>query len=115
MMEDKSVGERIDEFNKLILDLKNIGVTNEDEDQAFLLLSSLPKYFAHIKDIMLYGRESITLDDVQSALNLKELNQRSESKNSESGDGLYTRGRSEKRESHNGSKVKSRSKSQSDD
>uniref|UniRef100_A0A803P6G8 Uncharacterized protein n=1 Tax=Cannabis sativa TaxID=3483 RepID=A0A803P6G8_CANSA len=63
---------------------------------------------------MLYGRESITLDDVQSTLNLKELNQKSELKNSGSGVGLYARGKSEKMESHKSSKGKSRSKSQSD-
>uniref|UniRef100_A0A803PDC4 Integrase catalytic domain-containing protein n=1 Tax=Cannabis sativa TaxID=3483 RepID=A0A803PDC4_CANSA len=114
MMEDKSVGEQIDDFSKLILDLKNIDVTIEDDDQALLLLSSLLKSFAQFKDTMLYGRESITLNYVQLALNSKELNQRSESKNSGSGDGLYTRGRSEKRESHKSSKVKSRSKSKFD-
>uniref|UniRef100_A0A803PJ91 Reverse transcriptase Ty1/copia-type domain-containing protein n=1 Tax=Cannabis sativa TaxID=3483 RepID=A0A803PJ91_CANSA len=76
MMEDKYIGVKIDEFNKLIINLENIGVTIEDEDQALLLFSSLPKSFAHFKDRMLYGRESITLDDVQSALNSKELNQR---------------------------------------
>ncbi|KAM6547936.1 hypothetical protein CsatB_019612 [Cannabis sativa] len=64
MIEDKSIGENIDEFNKLILDRENIGVTIEDEDQAFLLFSSLSKSFVYFKDTMLYGRESITLDDV---------------------------------------------------
>uniref|UniRef100_A0A803PQT4 CCHC-type domain-containing protein n=1 Tax=Cannabis sativa TaxID=3483 RepID=A0A803PQT4_CANSA len=63
---------------------------------------------------MLHERESITLDDVQSTLNLKELNQRIELKNFGSGDELYTRGKSEKRESHKDSKEKSRSKSQFD-
>uniref|UniRef100_A0A803PGK5 GAG-pre-integrase domain-containing protein n=1 Tax=Cannabis sativa TaxID=3483 RepID=A0A803PGK5_CANSA len=91
MMEDKSIGKQIDEFNKLILDFKNIGVTVEDKDQALLLLSSLSKSFTHFKDTILYGKESITLDDVQSVLNSKELNQRSELKNFKSGDGLFTR------------------------
>uniref|UniRef100_A0A803NSV0 Retrovirus-related Pol polyprotein from transposon TNT 1-94-like beta-barrel domain-containing protein n=1 Tax=Cannabis sativa TaxID=3483 RepID=A0A803NSV0_CANSA len=88
MTEDKSVGEQIDEFNKLILDLENIGVTIEDKDLALWLLSSLPKFYVHFKDTMLYRRESITIDDVQSTLNSKELNQRSESKFFKSGDGL---------------------------
>ena len=72
MQDDKSVSEQIDEFNKLILDLENIGVTIEDEDQALLLLSSLPKSFGNFKDTMLYGRESFSLEDVQSALNSKD-------------------------------------------
>ena len=45
MQEDRSVEEQVDEFNKLILDLENIDVTVEDEDQALLLLNSLPKLY----------------------------------------------------------------------
>lgn len=33
MQDDKSVSEQIDDINKLILDLENIGVTIEDEDK----------------------------------------------------------------------------------
>uniref|UniRef100_A0A803PEB7 Retrovirus-related Pol polyprotein from transposon TNT 1-94 n=1 Tax=Cannabis sativa TaxID=3483 RepID=A0A803PEB7_CANSA len=91
MMEDKSVAEQIDEFNKLIMDLKNIGVAIEDEDQALLLLISLPNSFGQFKDTMLCGRGSITLDGVESTFDSKELNQRSDLKKFESGDGLYER------------------------
>nr|GEV70592.1 zinc finger, CCHC-type [Tanacetum cinerariifolium] len=36
------LSDHIDEFNKLILDLANIDIKIEDEDQALLLLMSLP-------------------------------------------------------------------------
>ncbi|GJR34966.1 hypothetical protein Tco_1210650 [Tanacetum coccineum] len=36
------LGDHIDEFNKLILDLANIDIEIEDEDQALMLLTSLP-------------------------------------------------------------------------
>ena len=80
MHEDKSIDEQLDIFNKLILDLENIDVTIDDEDQALLLLSSLPKSYSNFKDTLLYRKESLTLDEVQAALNSKELNHRSEDK-----------------------------------
>jgi len=49
MHEDRSVGEQLDLFNKIILDLENIDVTIDDEDQALLLLCSLPKSYSHFK------------------------------------------------------------------
>ena len=82
MQEEKSIDEQLDTFNKLILDLENIDVSIDDEDQALLLLSSLPKSYTTFKDTILYGKESLTLDEVQANLNSKELNQRSEEKGS---------------------------------
>lgn len=76
-------------------------------------MSSLQKSFGHFKDTMLYGKESISLDDVQSTLNSKELNQRSDSKMQGNAEGLYSRGRSEKKDGSKSQKGKSRSKSRS--
>lgn len=47
---------------------------------------------------MIYGKESLTLDEVHAALMSKELNKRSEMASDEQSDGLFVRGRSEKRE-----------------
>ena len=110
MQEDKSIDEQLDLFNKLILDLENIDVTIEDEDQALLLLSSLPKSYTNFKDTLLYGRESLTLDEVQAALNSKDLNFRSEERASTVAEGLNVRGGSEKRDFKQRSKSRSKSK-----
>lgn len=56
--EDKFIDEQLDEINKLILDLENIGVNIEDEDQALLLLSSLSISYTTFKDKLFYGRIS---------------------------------------------------------
>ena len=80
MQEDRTVESQVDFFNKLILDLENIDVTIDDEDQALLLLCALPKSFSHFKETLLYGRESLSLIEVQSALNSKELNDKNEQK-----------------------------------
>ena len=112
MQEDKSIDEQLDLFNKLILDLKNIDVSIDDEDQALLLLSSLPKSYATFKDTLLYGRESLALDEVQIALNSKELNHRSEEKEKSSAmaKGLNIKGRTKKSDFKPRSKSRSKSK-----
>ena len=61
MDETKELRKHIDEFNKVILDLKNIDVKIEEEDQAILLLSSLPKVYEHFVDTLLYGKQTLTM------------------------------------------------------
>lgn len=41
MTEDKSLDNRLDEFVKIVIDLKKVGVNIEDEDQAIMILNSL--------------------------------------------------------------------------
>ena len=73
MTAGKTMEENLDDFLKIILDLENIEVKVEDEDQALLLLQSLPESYSNLKDTMLYGRESITLEEVHNALLSKEM------------------------------------------
>ncbi|GKE47914.1 hypothetical protein Tco_1479172, partial [Tanacetum coccineum] len=61
MHSPKKLSEHIDEFNKLISDLANI-VDIDDEDQALMLLTSLPSSYDNFVETLLYGRESLTLD-----------------------------------------------------
>ncbi|GJS52670.1 retrotransposon protein, putative, ty1-copia subclass, partial [Tanacetum coccineum] len=89
----KKLSEHIDEFNKLIGDLANIDVDINDEDQALMLLTSLPSSYDNFVETYLYGRESLTLEDVLSSLNSRELKKRTYAK--DDGDGLYVRGRSD--------------------
>ncbi|GKB82922.1 zinc finger, CCHC-type containing protein [Tanacetum coccineum] len=89
------LGDHIDEFNKLILDLANIDTEMEDEDQALMLLTSLPLSYENFVDTLLYGRESLTMEDVLATLNLRELKKRIEGTKEETGDRLYVRERSD--------------------
>ncbi|PKU72844.1 Retrovirus-related Pol polyprotein from transposon TNT 1-94 [Dendrobium catenatum] len=113
MDEAKSIDDNLDEFNKLILDLENLEVKIEDEDKAIILLNSLPKSLRNFKETLKYGRETITVDEVQNALSSKILDMKISEKN-HSGEGLHVRGRSQKRgTSQKKWKSKSRSKSAS--
>lgn len=98
--------DHLDEFNKTILDLENIDIKVDDEEQALLLLQSLPKEYKNLHDTLVYGRDSLTLEEVQSALMSKELKKKSENRD-DSGEGLMVRGRSE----HKDYKQKDRSRS----
>ncbi|GKE32351.1 retrovirus-related pol polyprotein from transposon TNT 1-94, partial [Tanacetum coccineum] len=80
MHSGKKLSEHIDEFNKLIGDLANIDVDIDDEDQALMLLTSLPSSYDNFVETLLYGRESLTLEDVLSSLNSRELKKRTDAK-----------------------------------
>jgi hypothetical protein len=83
MKEGMPLCDHLDDFNRIILDLKNIDVKVDDEDQALILLCSLPDLFDNFVNSMLYGRDTISLADVKSALNSMELRTRLNGKGSD--------------------------------
>nr|GEV85726.1 retrovirus-related Pol polyprotein from transposon TNT 1-94 [Tanacetum cinerariifolium] len=89
------MGDHINEFNKLILDLVNIDIEIEDEDWALMLIMSLPSSYENFVDTLLYERESLTMEDVMTTLNSRKLKKRTEGTKEETGDGLYVRGMSD--------------------
>ncbi|GJX13164.1 zinc finger, CCHC-type containing protein [Tanacetum coccineum] len=93
MHSGKKLSKHIDEFNKLIDYLANIDVDIDDKDQALMLLTSLPSSYDNFVETLLYGKESLTLEDVLSTLNSRELKNKTNAKGD--GDGLYVRGRSD--------------------
>ncbi|KAD4178102.1 hypothetical protein E3N88_26693 [Mikania micrantha] len=111
MSAGKSIEDHTDEFNKLILDLENIEIVLDEEDQAIIFLTSLPQHYDHFVDTLLYGRESLTMEEVLSALNSRELKKRSDLKD-EGGEGLFVRGRADQRDQR-GSKNRGATRSRS--
>ncbi|KAK9066710.1 hypothetical protein SSX86_014033 [Deinandra increscens subsp. villosa] len=112
MSPGKSIEEHIDDFNKIVIDLENIENSIDDEDQAILFLASLPSSYMHFVDTMMYGRETISMEEVISALNSKELQRRIEGKDEVNSDGLLVRGRGEYRGNKKKPGYRSKSKSQ---
>ncbi|GJU76784.1 hypothetical protein Tco_1273854 [Tanacetum coccineum] len=87
------LGDHIDEFNKLILDLANIDIEIEDEDQALMLLTSLPSSYENFVETLFYGMKSLTMEDVLATLNSRELKKRTEGTKEETGDGVICKGK----------------------
>ncbi|KAL5777131.1 hypothetical protein ACOSP7_010057 [Xanthoceras sorbifolium] len=116
MSEGTSLGSHIDEFESLIMDLQNLDVKIDNEDQALLLLCSLPSSYGHFRETMFYGKDTISLKDVKNALETKEKIDHDitgQSFNSQA-QGLYARGRLEQRgKSQDRGKNKSKHRSKS--
>ncbi|KAL5552330.1 hypothetical protein UlMin_002506 [Ulmus minor] len=79
------------------MDLENIGVEYEDEDKALVLLYSLPRSYETLVDILQHGRDTISLEDVVSALKAKEQKWKSDM-GEQTGYGLFVRGRPSKKQ-----------------
>ncbi|GJU74634.1 zinc finger, CCHC-type containing protein [Tanacetum coccineum] len=76
----KSQSEHIDEFHKLVGDLVAIDTAISDEDQALLLLTSLPSSCDSFVETLLYGRDTLKLEDVLATLNSRELQKMTKAK-----------------------------------
>ena len=93
MLEGSSLDDHLDEFNKVCDTLETINASFSDEDKTLLLISSLHKSYEHFVDALMYGRRTLTLDEVKSALNTKELQGKQESLGNAIGEGLTTKAR----------------------
>ncbi|GJY85208.1 hypothetical protein Tco_0499234 [Tanacetum coccineum] len=83
-------------YSTLILYLGDRTVSEEvieDEDQALMLLTSLPSSYENFMETLLYGRESLAMEDVLATLNSRELKKKTEGTKEETSDGLYVSGR----------------------
>ncbi|GKB26962.1 secretory carrier-associated membrane protein 4 [Tanacetum coccineum] len=96
-----SQSEYIDEFHKLVGDLAAIDTARSDEDQAFLLLTSLPSSYDNLVETLLYGHDTLKLEDVLATLNSRELLKITKAKG-DGGEGLYVKRRSGQRDMEQG-------------
>ena len=68
MKEGMPIKDHLDELNKILMDLKNIDVRIDEEDQALILLCSLPHSLENFVNSTLYGRDTLSLEDVNLIL-----------------------------------------------
>src|SRR4051812_37033592 len=91
--ESFAVNEHLDAFNSIIMDLRNVDIKVESKDQALILLCSLPRSYDTFVDILLHENDSISLDDVSSALKSRELKKSfSDVQDAPTASGLLARG-----------------------
>ncbi|KAL5796950.1 hypothetical protein ACOSQ2_001770 [Xanthoceras sorbifolium] len=56
MAEGASIKSHIDEFSTILMNLENMEISYDDEDQALMLLRSLPPSYKHFRDTLIYSR-----------------------------------------------------------
>ena len=114
MKEGSNLLEHFNTFNMLNTQLSSFGVHYKDEDKALLLLALLPTHFDHLVTTLMYGKETVVLDEVTSAF-LSHVKMKQDGNGSQA-DGivvkseLSNRGRSESRFNGNRSQSISRAK-----
>lgn len=67
------MSDNLDDFKKLSSEFKNLGEKIGDENEAFILLNSLPEAYKDVKTALKYGRVSVTTYAIISAVKTKEL------------------------------------------
>ncbi|KAG8479118.1 hypothetical protein CXB51_029811 [Gossypium anomalum] len=68
MNECELLRDHISQFITLLNDLKNVEVHIDDEDQAMLLLCSLPPSYKSFRETLIYGRDKLLFEDVKGHL-----------------------------------------------
>ena len=73
MQEGMSLREHLDQLNSILLDLRNIDIKINDEDVALILLVSLPLSYENFMESFISGKDSLSVEEVRSALHSREL------------------------------------------
>ena len=97
--------EHLNFFNKIINEFLTVDVKIDDEDKALILLSSLSQSHDHIVTIILYGKETLILEEVTSTLLSNEIRKRPNQVEQE-GSGLVAMGRKGKGEKKSSGSLK---------
>ncbi|KAL2230353.1 UNVERIFIED_CONTAM: Retrovirus-related Pol polyprotein from transposon TNT 1-94 [Sesamum indicum] len=69
----RNIDENLDDFTKLIQDIKLAGDKYIDEYSPIVLLNAIPESYSDVKAAIKYGRDDINLETVISGLKSKEL------------------------------------------
>ena len=67
MAEGTSLEENFMMFKEIVADLETFEVKYEEEDLGLIFLYSLPTSYATLRDMILYSRDTLTLNEVYEA------------------------------------------------
>ena len=68
MAEGSDLVQHVNLFNQIISDLLRINVKFDEEDNALMLLTSLPTSYEHLVTTLLWGKETLETEEVTTAL-----------------------------------------------
>lgn len=66
--EHTKVSDHLSVLNGIVLELETIGVKIDDEDKPLRLLWSLYASYEHIKHVLIYGKETLSFEEVSSKI-----------------------------------------------
>ena len=105
MNPSKTLTDNLAEFKKIVSNFKSLEDKFSDENEAFVLLNSLPKDYKEVKNPPKYGRDSVKTDVIILALKTRELKIQSSHNEHQSGDGLFVKGKFQNNQGKNSSKL----------
>uniref|UniRef100_A0A2N9EUJ4 CCHC-type domain-containing protein n=1 Tax=Fagus sylvatica TaxID=28930 RepID=A0A2N9EUJ4_FAGSY len=91
MTKGADLRQHINTFKQIISDMLRIDIKFEDEDKAMMLLTSLPASYEHLVTILLFGKETLELEEVSGAL-LDHYQRKHKDSAESSGEGLVVKG-----------------------
>ncbi|KAL0436613.1 UNVERIFIED_CONTAM: Retrovirus-related Pol polyprotein from transposon TNT 1-94 [Sesamum radiatum] len=97
----KNIDENIDEFTKLIQDIKLTGDKSIDDYSPIVLLNTIPDTYNDVKSAIKYGRDSVNLETVINGLKSKEIDLKTNKPSQSSNEVNMVRGRNKNRNSGN--------------
>jgi len=71
--EDTLILQYLNTFNRILSDLLALEVKLEEENKPLLLLPSLPSSYDHLTTTIMYGKETLELEDVRQMRHNNEL------------------------------------------
>ncbi|KAL0400089.1 UNVERIFIED_CONTAM: hypothetical protein Sradi_2352200 [Sesamum radiatum] len=115
----KNIDDNIDEFTKLIQDIKLTGDESIDEYSPIVLLNAIPDIYSDVKSAIKYDRDSVNLETIITGLKRIEIDLKTSIPSQNHNEINFVRGRGKYRDNRNNhdkrSKNKSRSRSESSD
>ncbi|CAK8565584.1 unnamed protein product [Lathyrus sativus] len=93
MDEHIKVYDHLSVLNGIVSELETIGVKIDDEDKNLRLIWFLPSSYEHIKPVLIYGKETLSFEEVSSKITSEERRLKGE-ENTSSNSVLVARGRS---------------------
>ncbi|KAL0396058.1 UNVERIFIED_CONTAM: hypothetical protein Scaly_0054200 [Sesamum calycinum] len=115
----QKIEENIDEFTKLVQDIKLTGDKNIDDYTPIVLLNTIPDVYSDVKAAIKYGRDNVSLDTVINGLKSKEMDIKTNKTGQSHNEVNMVRGRTKNRNSdykyrkHSKGRSRSRSRSRS--
>jgi hypothetical protein len=97
MDEGTKISDHLSTLNNIVSELESIKVEIDDEDKALRLIWSLPPSYAHLKPVLMYGKEKLNFGEVATKIISEERRMKSDESTSSSSMLLTRSGTNEKK------------------